>query len=464
MNRTSLSRRLLMKRLGLSAACTALLPPLEAFGQAAAVPKRFIVVGTPQGTVHEKWVPTFANNQLDLSFILKPLEPMKSQLVAIDGLRYLSSIEKGADKNGHYAGMSDGLTGRGNARTNSAGSGVGAIGLGVSLDQYLAKDLSAGLAFRSLELAIATEGEAGLSGYSYTAAKQQLVPENNPQKVWDTVFKNATLGGTQVDPKIEARKKNRRAILDLIRKDLKVLTPKLGKDDQQRLGTHLASVEELDLALSAKPPASSLNSCTKPVRPPSMNYEPYNGNDNIPAISRNQINLLVMALACDLTRVGSLQYGRGGAQHRFTWLGPEFNSDPDNGPNDGTQGIHGLAHNENTPSSRDKLARCHQWYSGEVLYLLQKLASISEGAGSMLDNTVVLWLNEMGNGSHSLEKIPFVLAGNVGKYFRTNGRLVTAAQQPHNRLLLSLCQAFGKADTSFGDPDYCMAGPLAGLT
>ncbi len=458
----AISRRTLTKALGLGSGLAGLLPPLSAFGAPGDVPKRLIFICTPQGTVREKWLPTFANGQLTLSPILSPLETVKSKLFVIDGLRYASSIEKGDEKGGHYSGMSDAITGRGNQYLDPNEPEKKAVALGISLDQYLAPSLSAGLAHRSLQLSIETEFIPGLAGICYSAAKQPLFPENDPVKIWKSVFESATLGGGTVDPKVEARKANRKSILDLVRKDLKRLSPALGKDDRNRLDAHLNSVEELDMALSTKPPATTLDFCKKPAKPPQLKVEAYSGNDNIPQISRLQIDLLVMAMACDLTRVGSLQYGRAGAQHRFTWLGPEFNSDPDNGPNDQTQGIHGLAHNENTPTSRALLARCHQWYSGEVKYLIDKLSTIPEGNGFMIDNTLVVWVNEMGTGSHSIENIPIVLAGNVGGYFKPGGRLISAPKQPHNRLLLSIAQAFGKNDTTFGDPDFC-PGPLAGL-
>jgi Protein of unknown function (DUF1552) len=457
---TPLSRRRFLAGLGASAGLAPLLPPLEALANGGALPKRLLFVGTANGTVREQWLPGFTQGALQLKTILQPLAAYASQLLVVDGLNYQVAIDKGV-KDGHFGGMNGALTGRGNAIIDPNDDAGHSLALGISVDQHIAKSLSAGLAFRSLELGIEVEAYSPtVATYAYAGSKQPLLPENSPFLVWDRVFKNFSPTG-QVDPVAERRKADQRSLLDFVAKDIKRVERGLGRSDKARLEAHLTSVRELETALGAVRPPSSLDACTRPARGTVIDTDPYSGNDNIPAISRMQMDLMVTAMACDLTRVGTLVYGRAGAQHRFTWLGPEFNSDPDNGPNDSTAGLHGLAHNESNPTSRAKLARCHAWYAGEVKALLDKLAAVPEGNGSMLDNTLVVWMNEMGTGSHSLEKTPWVLAGNLQGTFRT-GRLVTSPG-PHNRLLLSLTQAFGLPDSTFGDPDFC-PGPLAGLT
>jgi len=80
----------------------------------------------------------------------------------------------------------------------------------------------------------------------------------------------------------------------------------------------------------------------------------------------------------------------------------------------------------------------------------------------MLDNTVVLWGNELGKGnSHSHTKVPFVLAGGAGGYWPT-GRLLRYDGDPHDNLLVSICNAMGVETETFGNPAYC-DGPLRGL-
>jgi hypothetical protein len=185
------------------------------------------------------------------------------------------------------------------------------------------------------------------------------------------------------------------------------------------------------------------------------------GNDNIPKVGRLQMENLIMALACDLTRVGTIQYGRGGANHRFTWLGPEFQTTADE-KGDGTTGIHGLAHNETNPNARAKLVKIHAWYAGELAYFMSRLQAIPEGNGSMADNTLVIWMNEMGTGNHSLKNTPWTLIGRMGGFFKT-GRVLSFPGETHAKLLVNIGQAMGLPMTTFGDATLG-TGALAGLS
>jgi hypothetical protein len=100
-----------------------------------------------------------------------------------------------------------------------------------------------------------------------------------------------------------------------------------------------------------------------------------------------------------------------------------------------------------------------------MAYLAKRLAETPEpgGEGSLLDNTLVIWTNELGKGnSHTLDNIPFVLVGN-GLDFRM-GRSVRYKKVPHNRLLLSLAHGFGHRIERFGNANFCGAGPLPNLT
>jgi hypothetical protein len=99
-----------------------------------------------------------------------------------------------------------------------------------------------------------------------------------------------------------------------------------------------------------------------------------------------------------------------------------------------------------------------------VSYLAKRLAETPEpgGDGSLLDNTAIVWTNELGKGnSHTRNNIPFVLVGG-GLGWRM-GRALDFKNVPHNRLLMSFCEAMGHPAESFGNPDFCADGPLTGL-
>ena len=176
-------------------------------------------------------------------------------------------------------------------------------------------------------------------------------------------------------------------------------------------------------------------------------------NDNIPRISKLQIDLLVNSLAADFARVATLQYTNSVGQARMRWLGIG-------------EGQHDLSHEPDSKAeAQSKLTRINHWYCEQLAYLTQRLAATPEpgGAGTLLDNTLIVWTNELGKGnSHTLDNIHFVLVGG-GLDFRM-GRSLKYARVPHNRLLLSLAHGFGHHLARFGNPDFCGDGPLPGLT
>ncbi|HVZ35771.1 MAG TPA: DUF1552 domain-containing protein, partial [Polyangiaceae bacterium] len=188
--------------------------------------------------------------------------------------------------------------------------------------------------------------------------------------------------------------------------------------------------------------------CTLPVLGNAVDVK---AEANYPAVGQLQMDLMVAALQCNLTRVCSLQWGNSNDQCTYSFLGVN------------TLG-HDMSHNNNNcdPDGSKKLA-VYRWYSQQFAYLLGKLASIPEGNGTMLDNTVILWVSEFSDSEqHAADKLMWLMMGNAGGYFRT-GQVLDAKGRSVNDLHTSLCNAFGIADKTFGNPAYC-AGALPGLT
>src|SRR5262249_500953 len=131
-----------------------------------------------------------------------------------------------------------------------------------------------------------------------------------------------------------------------------------------------------------------------------------------------------------------------------------------------TEGQHELSHKPDTDkTAQDQLTRINKWYCEQMAYLAKRLAETPEpgGTGSLLDNTLLVWTNELGKGNwHKLDHIPFVLVGN-GLDF-TMGRSLKYPKLPHNRLLLALAHGFGHRIERFGNPNLCSGGVLPSLT
>ena len=154
--------------------------------------------------------------------------------------------------------------------------------------------------------------------------------------------------------------------------------------------------------------------------------------------------------------MATLQFTNSVGQARMRWIGVE-------------EGHHELSHRPDSDTEAvDKLTRINRWYCGEIAKLAQRLDDTPEpgGDGTMLDNTVILWTNELGKGnSHTHNDTPFVLIGGRGPqtWGLRGGQSLDFDGVPHNRLLLWLANAYGLGLSSFGKPEFCEAGPLTGL-
>jgi hypothetical protein len=133
------------------------------------------------------------------------------------------------------------------------------------------------------------------------------------------------------------------------------------------------------------------------------------------------------------------------------------------------RGHHDMSHDgDGVTATVDQLTQINVWYSQQLLYLMDALAKIPEGTGTMLDHTLILWCNELGRGNvHSHDGMPFLLAGGAAAapHALQMGRFLQFSDSSTAKsanLLVSLLNVFGLPDTTFGNPAYC-SGPLSGL-
>jgi hypothetical protein len=448
MNRSTprpLSRRTILRGAGGAAVA---LPWLEAMfprrAHAAAAPaRRFIVMFSPNGTIPSAWTPVAGTSEADftLSPILAPLEAHKADLVVISGLE-----QKGAGGDGHQNGIGGMLTGQPLNAGPFAGVGAPPAGwpTGASIDQRIAEGLAVPTKLRSLELGVQVGAADNWGRMIYRAANQPLPPDDDPASVYSRVFADL-----HTDPVALARlRRRRKSILDGVGAQFSRTSARLGSADRQRLDAHLTAVREIEMRLTTDLVVSN-PSCHDPTITPVS----ATANDAFPAVGTLQIDLMVMALACDITRVASLQWSRSVSQTRFSWL-------------DITEGHHDLSHRSDSDlSAVDKLTRINIWYAQQFAALITRLKGTADGAGGTLfDNTLLLWCNELAKGNtHGRMGAPYVLAGGAGGGVRTGRFLRYDGQElPHNNLLLSILNAMGVPDRSFGKPDWC-TGPLTGL-
>lgn len=431
------NRRSFLRELGISAAALPFLAPLQSLTGAApsTCRQRLIIMFSPNGTLPDDFWPDTAGHDFAFKPILEALTPFREQTLILKGV--FNKIRGDGDQ--HMRGMSCLLTANGLLPGNIMGGGGQPAGWAssISIDQeikhFLQRSPDTRTRFGSLEFGVAVPNRADpWTRMSYAGPNQPIAPLDDPYRMFSKLY------GTIKDKDVL------QSVLDEVKADFRKLDTRLSAHDKQLLQQHMELVRSFEKELKS-PPDSSI---THPMPPPEPGIELV--NDNTPKVSRMQIDLLVNALANDMSRVATLQYMRSVGNAQMRWIGVE-------------EGHHTLSHEpDSNKDAYSKLLKINQWFAGELAYLLSKLQSTPEpsGTGSMLDNTLVLWTNELGKGnSHTLDNVPLVLVGG-GCGFKM-GRSIQFDKVPHNRLWLALAHGMGHVDLkTFGQSDLCADGPL----
>jgi hypothetical protein len=428
-----LGRRAMLRGAGGLAIALPWLEATSGTARAAPLPKRFVAVFSACGTHPAKWFPIGGETDFQLSPFLAPLEPHRQDIVIFKGISMLSTApaQPGDD---HQRGIGNLFTGVENTSR--------LLGGGISIDQQIARSLAPATKFRTLELGVEVfySGDTIYERISYLGPGQPTPQEDDPVAAFKRVFGSFTASPAVIDRLLLER----RSVLDFVQDDFRKLSAHLGGEDKIRVDGHLTAVRAIETRLTASP---TTGTCGTPAVPAMLNYR---DPANFPVVGKLQMDLLAAALACDQTRVASLMWSQGRSLFAHMHLGV-------------AEQHHDLSHRPLTDTvSADKIAKINVFYAQQFGYLLDKLKSYQEGAGTLLDNTAVLWGNELGEGrAHTHVDVPFVLAGRAGGAIRT-GRYLVYGGVAHNNLMVSMLNAMGVATNTFGDPNYA-TGPLPGL-
>ena len=442
----------LMQSLGCSRASSDVEGIVRASQAAAApFPKRFLVFYMPNGNIELPKTMDFTGS------IMEPLTPFKNKLIFLNGLDL--SVHNLKPGEPHQQGMAF-LTGRSLNPGNQVG-GDGTLagwGSGISVDQEIAKTVGKDTPHKSLHFGVQSTAYGGTevrTVISYAGSDQPIANETSPYSMFNLVF--SKLGA---DPfGLEKLRLRRHSILDAVGKQYAALAPRLSKEDQLKLDQHLTAVRDVEMRLDNSSGTIG-GSCQVPTVGAAINL---NDPKNYPAIGKLQTDLLVMAFRCDLTRIATLQWSASTNNKPYPYL------KYDDGSGSGLQPIvgdeHVMGHQPDTDvHAWGKLRVIRRWYMEQFAYLLAQLDAVPEGAGTLLDNTVILLGSEVARGNtHSHMNAPFILAGSGGGYFKTGQYINVTGDVPHNNLLVSMLNAMDVPATTFGNPDFC-TGPLSGLT
>ncbi|MET0794742.1 MAG: DUF1552 domain-containing protein [Polyangiaceae bacterium] len=452
-------RNLLRGSLALTAAIP-LLDARRARGQSA-VPTRLVVIHTPNGTRNALFWPTASGSTLQLNTLSKPLEAIKNKLTFLKGIRLNDSLQNGALGgtlgSEHARGTGGMLTGRPlNSGTEfvSFGNTTSGWGSGQSIDQYLAEKLAPPTAFKSLQLGVHVRDTQVRARISYSASNQPIPPREDPKDVFSALFGSSGMPSTPgaSDPALERLWAQRKSVFDLTNGETTRLMNIVGAEDRLKLDAHLTAMRDVESRLVGTPGgggAVSSSTCT----PPALTDVNLTVDDQYAQAGQLQMDLAAAALACDQTRILTLQWSYSESEHLFSFLNVSGNH-------------HAISHDFSASGvNYDAYNAIQTWYADRVAYFLAKLDSYQEGDRTLLDNTLVLWATEIGESTqHDLTMMPYVLAGSAGGKIKP-GRLLdySANRRDNNQLLVSMAHAMGADDlTTFGDKSGA-TGPLPDL-
>jgi hypothetical protein len=338
---------------------------------AGSIPSRFVLWFNGNGIVENYWVPRVTGADYELTPCLSPLAPFKKDVHVITGL-------DNPNGKGHHGAMSSLMSGEA-----FTGRGAG----GPSIDQVIAQKIGNDSRFRSLQVGACQEsfGESIQRNMSWAERDRPLPPEMIPHRLFDRVFGGKDIGWIE-------RKKS---VLDRVREDATSFSSALGHEDKARLDEYLTSVRSVERTIASLPPEYA-KELERPQESGDMR--------DWPRIAKLQSDLLVHALASRQTRVASYMLTKCQSLTRFPWLGHT------------TDQHHGYTHaGIATPEGQRVLRDICRWHVQEFAYLLNRLKSIPEGSGTLLDHTCLVFVHEHAEAnSHKTSGMSAILAGHAG--------------------------------------------------
>lgn len=427
MSLAPMNRRHFLEALGLGAGALALGRPAWADDTA---PKRLIVISSTHGAVHAGWRTNPAGLSEDIPWsqdlvgapesafgpALRPLYPHRDRLLVCSGVS-LTTAELDAAGDRHQAGWIHAWTG---GWTDFRGSSL--VATAPSLDQLVARSIARPDRLTSLEL-----GVRGGRPVCHAGPGQQLPLEDRPDRAFTRLFGIGSSG----DPRIDARS----SVLDFALDEHRRLAPRLAAPDRAKLDTHFELVRQLEVRLAGLATAT----CNDPVLTGAVDHR---------TTFQAQAELVAAAFACDLTRVATLSLGDVPSAD-FGWGGV--------GSGDAHEAFAHAIHE--SPQAALAMTDYQRFQAEEVAALVRALEAVPEGNGTLMDHTLIVWGNELGDGWHGFQRYLPVLIG--GSWFFRSGRVVhwpwdevpvsvitptgpsAGTGMPHQRVLVSAARAMG---------------------
>lgn len=434
-----LSRRTLLRGAGAAVG----LPWLEAMASTTPggrPPVRMAALYMPNGVNVSAWMPKGSGREWELSQSLAPLAPVKRRVTVLSNLWNQGS--KGGD--GHYVKEAAILTCSTIKKTPGAD-----IGNGVSVDQVAAQRTGDRTPLPSLELGVTPVaiGVDAVVGYTriygshiaWANSTTPLAREINPRSVWERLFRAST-------GSMASTAKTDRLLLDRVLGDANRLRTQVGTADRLRLDEYLSVMRGMEQRVERS--TSAARQSWKPRVPMNPKIVPAEKPADHGEHVRLMMDMIATAFETDTTRIATFMFGNAVSNVSFRFL-------------EGVSaGHHDCSHHSNEEDKLRQYEIITRWHISQYSYLLQRLDSMKEGEGTVLDNSMVLFASALSDGNkHDPHRLPIVLGGGGGGRIDSGQHLEYSVDDPLANLYVSMLDAFGTPVERFGDS----TGPLSGL-
>jgi Protein of unknown function (DUF1552) len=427
-----LPRRTFLRGMGATVALPlldAMVPARTLLAKTAASPApRLGFVYLPHGAIMDKWTPAAEGAGFEFSPILKPLEPFRDCLNVVSGLGHRAADTTAV----HSLSPTTWLSGVRPKPTQ----GLDAFA-GVTADQIAAQRIGQDTLLPSIELA--TEDQAGLIGacdrdygciymntLSWRTPTTPMPMEINPRKVFERLFGQ---GGSPAD-RLE-RTEEDRSILDAITKQIGELQRGLGRKDRTTVSDYLESVREIERRIVVAEKEQRLDL----QLPPAPVGIPFSFEEHI----RLMYDLMALAYQANVTRVATFMVAREESNKIYPQIGVH-------------EGHHATSHHQNRPEKMEKLVKIQHYHIGLFGQFLEKLQSIQDGDGSLLDHSLILFGSNMSNSNaHNHFPLPNLVVGGASGQHEGGRHLKYPDHTPMTNLLLSMLDKVGIPMETLGD-------------
>jgi hypothetical protein len=433
-----LSRRSFLRGMLGGAAISVALPPLEAMFQSnglvhadGTIPRRFGVWFWGNGMRREHWIPTGTGADWVAGAELAPLEGVRPWLHVLSGMEIKTATHP------HHSGMAGIMTGAKYQQVGTTRDTIVSTFAYPSVDQVAAAHYAGQTPFRSLEIGITrktgTDEGTTFEELSHNGPNNVNPAERSGLALFQRLF------GSPPEPHVDAA---RRSVLDAVSEQTRRLSARVGAHDRARLDQHLESIRTLEQRLRL--PAAE---CVVPPEP----TDPADIDGKQPIEDNNRLlsDLLVMALACDLTRAFSVMFSQAGSGVVVWQVGA-------------TDGLHYTCHTEAAPQPIVHAATTFTMQ--QLAYFLGRMRDTPEGAGNLLDSSSILCTSELSEGNvHSNDDFPILIAGKGGGTLPGNWHYRSQSKRNTSCALLTALRAGGVPLSEFGYAEGHVTEGVPGL-